>query len=164
MASKPNRKQVKELKADCLVESTLKIWFEIGGKGGGKQEEKKKGKGQEMGEEVIQLSGLGVNEEKGGWTPIERMTTRKTYDRLIKTRMRLKDYVPKKAHATVHSIQKMLTAAERDYWWRLTHRAIQTRTRMSKWKKEHNGEMVTKMCVVYKTEEEDWDHYYYECK
>ena len=46
----------------------------------------------------------------------------------------------------------------------MTHRAIQTRTRMSKWKKEKNGEMVTRMCVVCKTEEEDWDHYDYECK
>ena len=39
-----------------------------------------------------------------------------------------------------------------------------TRTRQSKWKKEKNGEMVTRICVVCKEEEEDWDHYDYECK
>jgi hypothetical protein len=70
---------------------------------------------------------MGVDEEKGGWTPIERLTTKQAYDRLVRTRMKLKNYEPKKAHRTVHGIQKNLTANERDYWWRLTHRVIQTR-------------------------------------
>ena len=38
MSAKPNKTQLKELKEDCKVESTLKIWFEIGG-----------GKGRERG-------------------------------------------------------------------------------------------------------------------
>jgi len=50
MAAKPNKKQLRELKEDCIVESTLKIWFEIGGKGGGKREEGKKEKGKEVGQ------------------------------------------------------------------------------------------------------------------
>ena len=41
MSAKPNKTQLKELKEDCIVESTLKIWFEIGGKGGGKQKKRK---------------------------------------------------------------------------------------------------------------------------
>ena len=52
---------------------------------------------------------MGVDEEKGGWTPIERPKTRKVYD-----------------------IQNQITANERDYWWRLTHRVIQTKKRESK--------------------------------
>ena len=61
MAAKPSRKQLKELEDDCKVESTLKIWFKIGGKGGGKQKEEKKVEG-EMKE--IAMSGMGVDEEK----------------------------------------------------------------------------------------------------
>ena len=107
---------------------------------------------------------MGVDEEKGGWTPIERLKTRQAYDRLIRTRMKLKNYKPKKAHKIVQGIQKQMTANERDYWWRLTHRVIQTRNRDSKWQKDENGESVTRECPVCKAEEEDWDHYDYECR
>jgi hypothetical protein len=142
------------------VESTLKIWFEIGGKGGGKKKEERKEKGEVR---EIDLSGMGVEEEKGGWTPIERLKTKQAYDRLIRTRMKLKDYEPRKAHEIVHTIQRMMTANERDYWWRLTHRVIQTKNRKSKWKKDENGKFETRECSVCKVEEEDWNHYDYEC-
>ena len=91
MGAKPSKRQIKELKEECIVESTLKIWFEIGGKGGGKQKEEKKDMGETR---EIELSGMGVDEEKGGWTPIERLTTRQAYDRLIRTRMKLRNYEP----------------------------------------------------------------------
>ena len=42
LAASPNKRQLKELRDDCIVESTLKIWFEIGGRGGGKQKEERK--------------------------------------------------------------------------------------------------------------------------
>ena len=125
MAAKPNKRQLKELKEDCVVESTLKIWFEIGGQGGGKQKEGKEENG-EMKE--IELSGMGVDEE-GRWTPIERLKTRQVYNRLIQKRMKLRNYEPRKAHKAIHEIQKQMTATERDYWWRLTHRTIQTKNR-----------------------------------
>ena len=114
MAAKPSKKEIEELKEDCIVESTLKIWFEIGGKGGGKEKEEKKEKGETR---EIELSGMGVEEEKGGWTPIERLTTRQIYHRLIQKRMALTaltTYIPKKAHEAVHEIQKQMTANERD--------------------------------------------------
>ena len=111
-----------------------------------------------------ELSGMGVDEEKGGWTPIERLSTKQAYDRLVRTRMKLRNYEPKKAHRAVHGIQKNLTANERDYWRRLTHRVIQTKARESNWKKDESGESVTRKCPVCKAEEEDWDHYDYECK
>jgi hypothetical protein len=160
MGAQPSKKQISELKDDCIVESTLKIWFEIGGKGGGKEKEERKEKGEKR---ETELSGMGVEEEKGGWTPIERLTTRQAYDRLIQKRMTLKNYIPKKAHNAVHEIQRQMTANERDYWWRLTHRVIQTKTRESKWKKDENDVYETRMCPVCAVEEEDWDHYDYEC-
>ena len=67
--------------------------------------------------------------------------------------MKLKNYKPKKAHKIVQGIQKQMTANERDYWWRLTHRVIQTRNRDSKWQKDENGESVTRECPVCKAEE-----------
>ena len=100
------------MKDECIVESTLKIWYEIGGKGGGKEKEEKKEKGETR---EIELNRMGVDEEKGGWTPIERLTTRQAYDRLIQKRMTLRNYIPKKAHKAVHEIQKQITANERDY-------------------------------------------------
>ena len=36
--------------------------------------------------------------------------------------------------------------------------------RESKWKTDENGESVTSECPVCKAEEEDWDHYDYECR
>jgi len=38
--------------------------------------------------------------------------------------MKMKRYEPKKAHEIVDTIQKRLTAEERDFWWRLTHKLI----------------------------------------
>ena len=55
-----------------------------------------------------------MEEEKGGWTPIERLNTRQIYDRLMQKRMTLKNYIPKKAHKAVHEIQKQMTANEPD--------------------------------------------------
>ena len=47
MAAKPSKQQRRELKEECIVESTLKIWFEIGGKGGGKKKTKEReGRGE----------------------------------------------------------------------------------------------------------------------
>ena len=44
-------------------------------------ERKEKGEVKET-----ELSGMGVDEEKGEWIPIERVTTKQAYDRLVRTR------------------------------------------------------------------------------
>ena len=41
---------------------------------------------------------------------------------------------------------------------------IQTKTRENHWKKNEKGESETRICPVCKEEEEDWDHYDYECR
>ena len=161
LGAKPSKKQRRELKEDCIVESTLKIWFEIGGKGGGKTKEERKEEGERR---EVELSGLGMDMEAGEWTPIERIKTRQVYDKLIAIRMKLKDYTAKNAHKNVKDIQKRLTADERNYWWRLTHRVTPIKKRESKWRKDKNGDAMRSTCPVCKEEEEDWDHYDYECK
>ena len=56
-----------------------------------------------------------------------------------------------------------MTTKERDFWWRLTHKTIQTRKRESKWKKDKNGMAIESTCPICK-EEESWDHCEYDCK
>jgi hypothetical protein len=161
LEAKPSKKQRRELKEDCIVESTLKIWFEIGGKGGGDRKEERQAAGERR---EVELSGLGMDMGAGEWTPIERINTRQVYDKLIAMRMKLKDYTAKNAHKNVKAIQEMLTADERNYWWRLTHIVTPIKKRESKWRKDKNGEAVRSTCPVCKEEEEDWDHYDYDCK
>ena len=161
MGAKPTKSQLRDLKEDCLTENTLKIWFEIGGRGGGSRREERKVKEKVQ---CIELSGFGIEDEEGKWTPIERMTTKLAYRNLIQKRMKMKNYTPKKAHRNIQSIQKMMTAVERDFWWRLTHRVIQTKKTEKHWKRDRNGELVTSTCPVCKEEEESWKHYDYECK
>ena len=159
MAAKPNKQQVKELKQNCIVESTLKVWFEVGGTGGGPKEEVQMKRGEKK---TVRLSGIGMETERG-WIPIERLKGRQIYDRLVRTRLTLKNYKPSEAHKTVKTIQKMLTAKERDYWWRLTHRVTPIKKKESKWRRGEDGELVSATCPVCKEEEETWDHYDYEC-
>ena len=66
MAAKPTKKQIKELRESCIVESTLKTWIEIGGtwkepKGEQKEEEQKDK------EEKKTVTGFGVEHAKE-WT------------------------------------------------------------------------------------------------
>ena len=83
---------------------------------------------------------------------------------MIEQRMKMKRYEPKKAYETVDMIQKRLTAEERDFWWRLTHKLISTKKTESKWRRHPNGELVESTCPVCKEEEEDREHYEYGCK
>ena len=161
MAAKPTKKQIKELRESCIVESTLKTWIEIGGtwkepKGEQKEEEQKDK------EEKKTVTGFGVEHAKE-WTPIEQLKTKLVYAILIEKRMKLKGYSPRKAHESIDGIQKKLTANERDYWWRMTHGLISVRKIESKWKKMENGEPVGSKCPMC-DETEDREHYEYGCK
>ena len=77
--------------------------------------------------------------------------------------MKAKAYTPSKAHKTVNSVHKSLSAEERDYWWRLTHRLISTKKSESKWRRKENGELVDSECPVCGKEEEDMEHYEFGC-
>jgi hypothetical protein len=180
MAARPSRRQLRELRTDCMVESSLGIWFEIGGGGRGpvvdRQRQPKTG-GASVGvdlqhlptaqveeKKVVEISGLGMTGEDGKWTPIERVTGRQAYDRLIQKRMRIKNYEPSKIHKTIMKLQKKLTADERNYWWRLAHKTLQMKKRQSKWRRGEDGELVKSTCPACKEAEEDWHHYNSECK
>ena len=99
---------------------------------------------------------LGLKTETS-WTPLKNINTRQVYDNLVKRRLKTKNYEPKRAHANIRTIQRNLTAKERDYWWRLTHKLVITKKRESKYKE------VSAMCPVCGEDEEDVTHYDYEC-
>ena len=85
------------------------------------------------------------------------------YNQLKATRLKVGKYKPKQAHRNISTIQGRLTADERDYWWRLTHRLISLRKTESKWKREENGELVKNTCPVCKEAVEDEAHYNNDC-
>ena len=62
-----------------------------------------------------------------------------TYDRLIQKRMRIKKHEPRKIHKKIMKIQKKLTADEKNYWWRLSHKTLQMKKRQSKWRRGEEG-------------------------
>ena len=62
------------------------------------------------------MTGFGV-EHGTTWTPIEQLKTKLVYSILMKKRMKLKGYSPRKAHQSIDAIQKQLSASgERDDW------------------------------------------------
>ena len=136
MASNPTKIQQRGLKDECLTESTLRTWLEIGGK---KQEARyvekhPRSEQKEQGINIIWESGFGV-ENKGDWTPIERLKTKIAYEILTEKRNKTKDYIPNKAHKKVHKIQKYLTPEERNYWWRFNHKIISIKKTEIKFKR-----------------------------
>ena len=164
MASNPTKIQQRGLKDECLTESTLRTWLEIGGK---KQEARyvekhPRSEQKEQGIKIIWESGFGV-ENEGDWTPIERLKTKIVYEILTKKRNKIKDYIPNKAHKTVHKIQKYLTPEERNYWWRFNHKIISIKKTESKFKRDKEGNLVKPNCPVCNNSEETREHYEYDC-
>ena len=87
MAALTTKNQIKNLKEDCIVESTLAIWIEIGDT---KREEQLVTTQRSNGEEIINWeSGFGIENEK--WIPIEKIKTKQIYHILLKERTSLKN-------------------------------------------------------------------------
>ena len=155
MAAKPSRKEIKELKETCLVETTIKIWYEIGGK---KQEERYVEETYQ--DNIIQKweSGYGIEKEEK-WIPIEKLNSKIVYETLQKAREQIKNYTPNKAHKTLYEIDTFLSSEERFYWWRLTHKIVSTKKSESKYKRDEKGDLVSPICPICQEKEEDLEHY-----
>ena len=121
-----------------------------------RREEKHKHKMMNMNEEEKQEIGLVM---EGEWQPLEGLRTKLIYNTLMNKRLKLKKYKPRKTHENIQTIQKELTANERDYWWRLSHRLIMTNERVSKYNKDVQSD-----CPVCGEQKEDWAHYDYACE
>ena len=186
LQAKPTPKQRKELRESCLTESTLRIWFELG-RGMTKEqmkEERYRKEEEERKKHEVPVAGvcpvaardrrrekhrqemsMMSEQEKSemglktttDWTPISEITTKYIYKLLIKKRLKTYNYQPNKAHENIQTIQRNLTAKERDYLWRMTHRLILTRKKESKYKQ------VQATCPVCREGDEDLKHYEYEC-
>ena len=164
LEANPSRKQKK--KEDCLVESTLKIWFEAGGEARERNKEEKKNTQNNKDRQKAKRDrgrtkkeiGIEIDEK---WIPITALKTKQIYKQLMQRRLKTGKYKADTAHKNIQGIQTKLTAAERDYWWRLTHNLISTKKKESKWKREESGELVKDKCPVCKEEAEDMPHYNY---
>ena len=155
MAANPSRRKIKELKETCVVETTLKIWYEIGGK---KQEERYVEETYQ--DNVIQKweSGYGIEKEEK-WIPIEKLNSKIVYETLLKKREQIKNYTPNTAHKTLSEIDIFLSPEERYYWWRLTHKIVSVKKSESKYKRDKKGDLVSPLCPICQEEEEDLEHY-----
>ena len=149
MALNPTNIQQRGLKNECLTESTVRTWLEIGEK---KQEARSvekhpRSEQKEQGIKITWELGFGV-ENEGGSTPIEKLKTKIVYQILTNKRNKIKDYIPNKAHQTVHKIQKYLTPEERNYWWRYSHKIISIKKTENKFKRDKEGKLVKPKCSV----------------
>ena len=68
-----------------------------------------------------------------------------------------------KTNHALTKIQKVLSANERDYWWRLAHNLISIKSTESKWRRDKNNKLVSDKCPVCKQIKEDRRHYNFEC-
>jgi hypothetical protein len=106
---------------------------------------------------------LGI-EIDGEWRPIDGLRTKEIYVILMNKRLKLNNYTPKRAHASIKSINKKLTPKERDFWWRHTHELISIRKNEHKWRKNDDGSMMTNICAMCMKEIETRQHYEYGCE
>ena len=142
MAAKLTKAQIKNLKEDCIVESTLEIWMEIEGT---KREERLVSAKRATGETTTKWeSGVGIYH--GEWIPLEHTKTKQIYQALLKKRIPVKKYTPSISHKNIQSIQKYLTPEERHYWWKLTHKIVSIKKTENKYKRDKNNNLVAAAC------------------
>ena len=98
------------------------------------------------------------------WIPIEDITSKVVYEKLLDTRRSIREYTPNPAHKVLCEIDPYLTPEERNYWWKLTHRLISTKKTESKYKRNEQGETVEPTCPVCQEEIETLEHYNNECR
>jgi hypothetical protein len=176
---KPRKAQIKGLKEQCLVQSTLRIWYEAGGKTRlgyiyeGDTEEKMLYKRQiedlrtdeniYRGTKEILDQQIGF-EIEGKFVDIENIETKAIYKKLLRQRNTWRGYTPKATHAAIKEIKTCLSPKERNYWWHLSHGAISTKHTESKWRRDNKGVLVSKSCPLCSKGPENKLHYNLECE
>ena len=149
LAASPRPREIKRLKDISAIENAIKIWHEIRGE---RREEKYTT--VERGDLVTQRweSGYGMVQGEDKWIPIEDITSKVVYEKLLDTRRSIREYTPNPAHKVLCEIDPYLTPEERNYWWKLTHRLISTKKTESKYKRNEQGETVEPTCPVCQEE------------
>ena len=160
MAATPSRRQLRELDATCLVESTLALWHEIGGTFLG--ERVRKHVQADATTATTWESGFGVHCRET-WHPIESLRTKTTYAILLAKRSKLRHYTPKNAHKNIYMIKKYLTPEERHFWWKLIHRLTSIRKTECKYKRDARNKQMPATCPLCPQTEESRQHYEYDC-
>jgi hypothetical protein len=174
---KPNRTKVKELNGNCLFESMLKVWYELGGTTMHSHYlakfAKKGKKGKEVMKVMFQLmrDQLGEDElgfeKEGGWYALLTMSSKELYWRLWEKRKNKPKYKVVDNYTCNQAMdnKKELTPKERDYWFKMAHGQVSTKHRESRWRREEEeGELMGSECPICKREVETKEHYNYDCK
>ena len=76
-----------------------------------------------------------------------------------KKRSKLRGYTQNKAH----KIHQYLTPEERNYWWRNDHNLTSIKKTESKFERDKNGNLLSKIFPICNTSEETRDHYNFDC-
>ena len=163
----PSKTARKTLKQSCIVESTLNIWYELGGTSRRKHESKTgkkvKKKKVKKGEKHVKDPELGWGFEiEGEWHDLGTIETSKIYQALLEKRMKKLKPGETKTNWGITLLQKWLAPKERDFWWRIAHKLVMVNARKSKWK-EVKGAKASDRCPVCKVEKDYWRHYAYDC-
>lgn len=186
LGHQPTKKQIKDLKEDCLTESTLRIWYELEGSTERRNQLLQKDAHLAKFREVLNNLQQGIYpdirnlvgeakqetdkldreigmEVEGSWTPIAEVPTKTMYNKLLTKRIKWGNYQPKETHKTLKRLKKFLHPKERTFWWKLSHGANTTRKTDCKWLRDSKGNLVSNKCPICKTCVEDRNHYDYEC-
>ena len=102
---------------------------------------------------------------KGKWKDIEAITAKDAYEKLSKKRMQKMQKKKGEKVATNHAmttIRKKLSPGQREFWWKIAHRAYTTNSKLHKWKVDGDIRH-TNMCVVCGDQKETWEHMEFEC-
>ena len=119
-----------------------------------KTEKKEEKKGDDVGIEI-----------EGKWKPIEQIKTAEVYEKLLqKRRRKTNKKIEFKTNHAITTVSKVMSAKERDYWWRVAHNTISIRQTERHWKKDEEGNEVSNICPVCKRLKEDRGHYNYDCE
>ena len=102
-------------------------------------------------------SGFGL-EYEDKWIPIETITSRIIFKKIILKRNKIQDYIPNPAHKVVHTILKNLTPKEQNYWWKMNHKLVWIKQTGSKFKRHKNRNLIIPNCSLCKYEKETRDN------
>ena len=104
-------------------------------------------------------------ELNGDWKELTKTKTKTVYEKLrVKRFGRTKDEDKRTNQAMTKQLSKILHPKEREFWWRVAHKAMQTNQMKHKWLRNNDGTKQSNKCPLCKTQIETWSHYEFDCK
>ena len=115
-------------------------------------------------EDGLDEIGLIDQNNNNQWIELDKITSKQAYSIILQQTYKLDRLEKQHCNAMQKRARRHLTAAEQDYWFRIYHGQIQSRSELSKWAKNKEGELVNNTCGMCKTEKDTRKHKFYACK